>query len=218
MERYKTRRHLYKGIFIALEGGEASGKSTQIKELENILVDRGYKVTTSREPGGTELSERIRDVIMSSEMNPNTELLLYLAARQDNYLEIIKPALQAGHIVIVDRYHLSTLVYQGIAIDREYNDIQRISNLAINICQPDINIFIDIPVEMSQSRKSNVEDINRFDTKKSEFHSKVRDGYHHLANNSKHKIETIDGTQTKNQITEEILEIITRLIEDKENE
>lgn len=203
-----------KGLFIALEGGEATGKTTTAKVLKEKLEQEGYEVIITREPGGIPSAEAIRNNIMDFHVDAKTELLLYLAARREHLVQKVMPALEQGKIVITDRFYLSSLVYQGHARGLGIDTVRELNHFVCDI-YPDLNIIIDIPVEVSMARKQNVDDINRLDLEGREFHQKVEEGYKLLANENKDMIEVIDGTQTIEHMIEDIYMTIKRAIDQK---
>lgn len=196
-----------KGLFIALEGGEATGKTTTSKVLKEKLEADGYEVMITREPGGIPSAEAIRNNIMDYHVDAKTELLLYLAARREHLVSKVIPAIESGKIVITDRFYLSSLVYQGYARGLGMETVRELNQFVCDI-YPDLNIVIDIPVHVSMARKQNVEDINRLDLEGEAFHQKVEEGYKMLCKAEKDPIVVIDGTQTIENMIEEIYQVI----------
>ncbi|MEG0708092.1 MAG: dTMP kinase, partial [Cellulosilyticaceae bacterium] len=183
-----------KGLFIALEGGEATGKTTTAKALKERLENEGFEVVITREPGGIPSAEAIRNNIMDYHVDAKTEVLLYLAARREHLVSKVIPALKEGKIVITDRFYLSSLVYQGHARGLGIDTVRELNHFVCDI-YPDLNIVIDIPVEVSMARKQHVEDINRLDLEGRDFHQKVEDAYKMLCKENKDPIIVIDGVQ-----------------------
>lgn len=201
-----------KGLFIALEGGEATGKTTTAKVLKERLEQEGYEVIITREPGGIPSAEAIRTNIMDFHVDAKTELLLYLAARREHLVQKVMPALEQGKIVITDRFYLSSLVYQGHARELGIDTVRELNHFVCDI-YPDLNIIIDIPVEVSMARKQNVDDINRLDLEGRAFHQKVEEGYKLIASENKDNIAVIDGTQSIESMIEDIYVTIKEAIE-----
>lgn len=144
-------------MFISFEGIDASGKSTQIKLLEKYLLEQNFKVVVVREPGGTKLSEEIRNILLSKEnlnMTKECEIFLFSASRAQLVREIIIPKLKEGFIVLSDRFHDSTTAYQGVGRNINLEDVFAIHRVAIDDCIPDLTIFLDIPFEESVRRKN----------------------------------------------------------------
>lgn len=170
-----------KGLFITFEGAEGSGKSTQIRFVVRHLKRKGYPVIFLREPGGTKTSEAIRKVLLDKrlhEMRPETELLLYLAARAQLVREKIKPALKRGKIVVLDRYEDSTLAYQGFGGGLPLSVIQEMSRFARQDLKPNLTFLLDVETEKGLRRSGRRDRIER---KSISFHQKVRKGFLTLA-------------------------------------
>ncbi len=196
-----------KGVFISMEGPDGSGKSTQIKMLSDYLKDSGYEVIITREPGGTVISEAIREVILNkdfTEMNPITEMLLYASARAQLVAEVIGPALEAGKAVISDRFVDSSVVYQGIARGLGIENVYQVNNYAIGKYMPDVTFLLDIPAEEGIKRKKDQKELDRMEQESLDFHKKVAEGYRELAKLSADRIKVIDATLP----IEEIYDII----------
>lgn len=196
-----------KGLFIALEGGEATGKTTTSNVLKEKLEKEGYEVVITREPGGIPSAEAIRNNIMDFHIDAKTELLLYLAARREHLVQKVMPALEEGKIVITDRFYLSSLVYQGYARGLGIDTVRRLNSFVCDI-YPDLNVVIDIPVEVSMRRKQHVEDINRLDLEGIDFHKKVEEGYKLLCQSEEDHTVVIDGTKSMEEMIEDIYKII----------
>lgn len=199
-----------KGLFIALEGGEATGKTTTAKILKERLESKGYEVVITREPGGIPSAEAIRHTIMDFEMDAKTELLLYLAARREHLVSKVLPALRQGKVVITDRFFMSSLVYQGYARGLGIDEVKALNDFVCDL-YPDLNIIIDLPVEVSKKRKQQVEDINRLDLEGDAFHKKVETGYRLLAESGKYPVEVVDGTLGM----EEMIDVIWGIVESR---
>jgi len=190
-----------KSLFITFEGIEACGKSTQATLLKSALIQLNHDVILTREPGGTEISEEIRRLLLNpnyKEMTAETELLLYLAARSQHTSELILPALLDNIIVICDRYFDSTIAYQGAARKLDLNIIKRINTFATSGLIPDITFILDIPVEVSIERQKNKR-LDRMENENFDFHVRVREGYLNLLKNNDDNMNRfclIDATQT----------------------
>lgn len=171
-----------KGLFITLEGGEGSGKTTVSRMLKEWLEERGETVLLTREPGGTETAEMIRELILSREMDPLTEAFLFAAARNDHVNKVIVPALEEGKIVISDRYIDSSFVYQGIVNGLGVEIVYEINRPMLEKATPDITFLLDVSPSTSEYRvkKRLSESTNRFDRAGIEFFEKVRRGYYEV--------------------------------------
>lgn len=196
--------------FISFEGVEGSGKSTQAKLLHQILTQKNIKATLTREPGGTKASEVIREVLLSEnwpKLESKTEIFLNFAARIEHVQKTIKPALKNDEIVICDRFFDSTLAYQGYGFGCDLDFITKINEMSIDNFAPDITFLIDTPIEVSFPRIKNRQDNNRYEKLDENFHQNVRQGFLALAKNNP-RIKIIDGTQTIDEITTQIVEIL----------
>lgn len=205
-----------KGKFITLEGPEGSGKTTISTRVVKILEDKGYKVLLTREPGGVEIAEQIRNVILdknNTKMDPKTEALLYAAARRQHLVEKVLPALEAGYIVICDRFVDSSLAYQGVARDLGINEVYEMNLFAINDIMPDKTLFFDIDYLKGLERiKVNQRETNRLDLEKNDFHKKVYDGYIEICNKYTDRIVKINADQTIEEVVEDTMKEIYKVI------
>lgn len=195
-----------KGYFITFEGPEGSGKSTQIRVLTQYLRRRGYRVLVLREPGSTRVSEAIRQIILNhdfKELEPETELLLYMAARAQLVRERILPALRSGFIVICDRYEDSTLAYQGYGRGIPLKMIQQLSCFVRNQIVPDVTFLLDISPGAGLSRGGRHDRIER---QSMAFHHRVREGFLELARKGRKRFVLIDAAQNRTAIARMIQE------------
>lgn len=195
-------------MFITFEGGEGTGKTTQINILKKYLEDQGLEVIITREPGGVISAENIRAVIFDNEIDPITETMLYAAARREHYIKKIKPALDAGKIVICDRFIDSSIVYQGIVRGVGVDLVENINKYAINNVEPDLTIFFDLDSETGLKRVSlRNEQMNRFDKESLDFHLKVRKGYN-LLSKTRNRFVLIDASKSIEDVTKQIINIM----------
>lgn len=201
-----------KGKFITFEGGEGVGKSTQVSKLMEYLNETGQKAILVRQPGGTNISEQIRKVILdkgNSEMCPECEALLYAAARAQLMKEVIKPALKQGIIVICDRHIDSSLAYQGYARNLGVENVAKINEMAVGDCVPDATIFIDLPPEHTfRSREKSQAMNDRLELESADFHEKVYEGFLKLAENSDGRIIKITPCMDKSDTFLKILKAL----------
>lgn len=198
------------GIFITLEGGEGAGKTTAIRLLQQDLEAAGKQVMVTREPGGIEIAERIREVILDTShtaMDARTEALLYAAARRQHLVEKVVPALERGEIIICDRFVDSSLVYQGYARGLGMEAVWGINQFAIQETMPDLTFWLDIDPEAGLARiaANRAGEINRLDQEKLPFHQKVRAGYEMLAEQNPERIIRIDAEQSPQEIVDQML-------------
>lgn len=188
-----------RGYLISFEGGEGAGKSVQIKRLQDRLKAAGKEVIVVREPGGTVIAEQIREVLLSPQnvgLADTTEVLLFQAARAQNYHEIVLPALEAGKVVLADRSRDSSTVYQGLVRGFGVRLIERLNDLATRSTVPDLTFLLDVSVETGLRRRNASLVLNRLDMETREFHEKVRRGYLRLARkNDRHRWVVLDAEQ-----------------------
>lgn len=204
------------GLFITMEGPDGAGKSTQIDLLRDYLLEKGYDIIVCREPGGTEISESIRQIILNKDytkMGNMTELLLYAAARAQLVEEVIRPAIEEGKVVICDRFLESSVVYQGIARGMGIELVYKVNEYAIGDMMPDLTVMIDLDAEEGIQRKKNQTELDRMERESIEFHEKVVDGYRSLLNQGLDRIKRVDGMQPVDAIQTRIRELVNKLIE-----
>jgi len=206
-------------MFITLEGPEGSGKSTQIKRLANRLEAMGYPVVTTREPGGTPIGDQIRHVLMrmeNKELQPRTEILLFLAARAQLVEQVIKPALLDGKIILCDRYGDSTLAYQGYGHGLDLEQLRKMLDFATDHLKPDVTILLDLDVKTGLMRKKAEDEWNRLDAYEVLFHERVREGYLKLAHEEPERWQIVDASQGIDAVQEDLFQIILDALENNE--
>lgn len=208
------------GLFISMEGPDGAGKSTQIELLRKYLADKGYEIVITREPGGTVISEAIRQLILNKEyveMCSNTELLLYAAARAQLVNEVIRPALEAGKAVICDRFVESSVVYQGIARGMGIETVYAVNEYALEGLRPQLTFFLDLDAEEGLRRKKKQAELDRMEAAGLEFHQKVAEGYRMLAEREKERIMRISATLPEEDIHAKIVLAIEERILNRYN-
>ncbi|MEO8606385.1 MAG: dTMP kinase [Chloroflexota bacterium] len=206
-------------MFITFEGPDGSGKTTQIAQISEILRKRGYNILLTREPGGTDIGDQIRDVLHNLEnesMNPRAELLLYNASRAQIVAEVIKPHLAAGGLILCDRFFDSTLAYQGYGHGLDLNTLRTIIDFATGGLRPDLTFYLDISAEAGIQRRLSALDKGgewtRLDAMGEAFHNRVRDGYHQLIATEPGRWVTINAAQPVEKVQTDILATLdTRL-------
>jgi len=202
-----------RGLFITMEGPDGSGKSTQIEKIKTFFERQGRRVVLTREPGGTDISEKIRELILNKqykEMAPVTETFLYAAARAQHVAEVIEPALARGDCVVCDRFVDSSIAYQGYG--RGLGDaVAAINQYAAGDCAPDITFLLKLSPDMAKSRIPSGER-DRIESEKREFHTRVLEGYLELERECPDRIVGIDATKSIEEIGGEIQEHLERLL------
>ncbi|MBV6391713.1 MAG: Thymidylate kinase [Anaerolineales bacterium] len=198
-------------MFITLEGPEGSGKTSHIPHLVEFLREKGYTVFPTREPGGTSISEQIRDVLhdmKNAEMHPRTETLLYQAARAQIVEQVAKPRLADGEIVISDRYYDSTIAYQGYGHQQNLDDIRALVKYATGGLTPDLTILLDLDVEVGLGRKKSNNEWNRLDAYTVEFHRRVRAGYLEMVKAEPKRWAVVNSEQAWESVQAELRDVI----------
>lgn len=199
-------------MFITFEGPEGSGKSSQIGLLADFLTQQGFSVVTTREPGGTAIGDQIRQVlhdVANTAMSSTAELLLYSASRAQLVNELVRPALAAGQVVLCDRYADSTLAYQGYGRHLNLADLQTVTQFATGGLKPDLTLLLDIDVERGLARRRDGgEEMNRLDLERVSFHQRVRDGYHHLAQEEPERWVIVNADRPVTAVQAELQEIV----------
>lgn len=202
-----------RGLFITFEGPDGSGKTTQIERLKTFIQSKGYDAILTREPGGTLISEKLREIVLDKnymEMDYMTEALLYAAARAQHVAQVIKPALESGRTVICDRFMDSSIVYQGYG--RKLGDCVRIINeFAVRGCFPDITFLLKLDPEIGKGRIK-VDAQDRLELEKLDYHREVFQAYEELERRYPERIIGIDAGRSIDEISDEIQEQIERLL------
>ena len=205
------------GFFITFEGIEGSGKSTQLQMLADFLKEKKLPFIVTREPGGTKLGQKIRELLLHSEdlkFSQNTEIFLYAADRTQHINEVILPALKENKIILCDRFIDSTVAYQGYARGLPLDFVESMNNKACDGLKPDLTFLVDCPVEVGLKRvglrsKEKKIEIDRFEKESLLFHQKVRDGYLSIAKKEPNRFVTLDGTLEKSLLHKEICSLVT---------
>lgn len=198
-------------MFITFEGGEGSGKTTQIDLLRGVLETRSCPVTVTREPGGTPLGEQVRSILLTQneiEISPYTEAMLFNAARAQLMKDVIAPALRMGHIVLCDRFADSTLAYQGYGRGMDMTSLLTLNGIATDWTTPNLTILLDLPVEVGRRRKRSAGEWNRLDAEEAAFHTAVRDGYLNMANMNPRRWLVVDATRSILKVHEQIWRVV----------
>lgn len=201
----KLSKPLKSPLFITFEGGEGAGKTTLIKRLQAFLEEEGCTVLVTREPGGSKLSEKIRDLVLHHgrdlHLGSRSELLLFLAARAQHIEELILPALQAGKIVLCDRFNDSSIAYQGKARGLGMELVETISLFATKNLQPDLTFFLDLDPEVGIQRALRAErTLDAIESQKKEFHALVRQGFLEIAKKHPERMKILDASKSPDEV------------------
>jgi len=205
-----------KGLFITFEGPEGSGKTTVSQQVAAYLTEKGYEIVSTREPGGIDIAEQIRRVILDTNntaMDERTEALLYAAARRQHLVEKVIPALKQGKIVLCDRFLHSSLAYQGYARGIGAQEVLKINEFAIDGQMPDVTLYFDIRPEVGLERisENKEREVNRLDQEALEFHEKVRKGYLTLLDQDE-KMIRIDAEKSVEEVFQQTIHEIKRYL------
>lgn len=200
----------YSGKLITFEGIEGSGKSTLVIELYEYLKSKNYKVVFTREPGGTNLGEKIREILLNGiyEISDWAELFLFLASRYEHTKSLILPSLKNGKIVICDRYLDSTIAYQGYARGLNLEIINSLNNIATFGIKPDITFLIDIPEHIAIERLK-IKNLDRIESESLEFHKRVRLGYLEIAKLESSRFIILDGQKEISDLKSQVIEMVS---------
>jgi dTMP kinase len=207
-----------RGMFISFEGIEGTGKSTQARLLADHLKEKGYRVIQTMEPGGTTISMKIRELLLSMEsrgMDHVVELLLYNAARVQHIKEVINPALERGDIVITDRFSDSTVAYQGYARGIDLQLIDSLDMIATKNLRPDITILFDIDVRTGLARNKKLGKNDRLELEDISFHEKVRKGFLQIAAREAGRIKVVDCAESLDGVRQKVVRIISDFLEEQ---
>jgi len=206
-----------KGYFITFEGPDGSGKSTAAQAVCQRLIEEGYQVVHTREPGGIEISEKIRNIILdpaNTMMDAKTEALLYAASRRQHLVEKVFPAIKEGKIVICERFLDSSLAYQGYGRQLGFDAILSINLFAIDNTYPDLTIYLDVDEEVGLSRLKDRSFKDRLDQESIDFHHRVVQGYKEVLKRFEDRIVVVDASKAKEEVIEESLRVIRKLMND----
>lgn len=202
-----------RGIFITLEGIEGCGKSTQVEVLRRHLTERGHEVLVTREPGGSAIGEKVRDILLDAGnrgMAALTELLLYEASRAQHVEEVIRPALEAGDIVISDRFYDASTAYQGYARGLGADKVSKLNLVATGGLKPDLTIVLDLPA--SEGLRRLIKDLDRIESEAIDFHERVRNGYIEIARSEPERVKVVDSSGSLKATSAQVISIVDDLL------
>ena len=199
-------------MFITFEGPDGSGKTTQIRRLIPVLQEKGFDIVHTREPGGTDIGDQIRSIIMNMKnksMHPRAEILLFCASRAQLVEELVRPSLSEGKLVLCDRYADSTMAYQGYGHGLDRDVLSQLLHFATGGLKPDLTLLFDILAEAGLRRRlTNHEEWNRMDDYALQFHERVRSGYLAMAAAEPERWAVIDADRTPDEIHREVVSVI----------
>lgn len=202
-------------VFISFEGVDGAGKSTQLKLLLEYLDEKGIPYVFTREPGGTLIAERIRELLLdpaNAGMSVITEALLFAASRAEHVSQVIRPALLAGKVVVCDRYIDSSLVYQGAAGGLSADFINRINEVATGALRPDRTILLDLSTEVAAARKTANAEADRMEQKEMAFHRQVRQAYRNLAEDEPLRVKLVDASGSVQDVQAQIRRLVDEVL------
>jgi dTMP kinase len=198
-------------MYITFEGGEGSGKGSAIVDASRTLTNEGYQVLCVREPGGTDVGDAIRDILLNKKtlrMSGTTETLLFYASRSQEILDVIKPSLERGRVVLSDRSYLSSYAYQGYGRGMSLDDLDILTEISIGNFKPNLVILLDISPKIGLSRKHDQNEINRLDLEKIDFHERVRKGYLEMSAKDPRRWKVIDASLPIEEVHSQVRSVI----------
>ena len=210
-----------KGKFITFEGADGGGKSTQVQLAAAWLREQGYEVVTTREPGGTVLAEKVRELVLDPALPLNTtsQTLLYLAARSEHVEKVIKPALNEGKIVLCDRFSDSTLVYQGLAVGNKYaelTELQRLCSFATGGLKPDLTLVLDGRPEVLAQRREQRGVTDRYEEQGLDFQRRLRNGFLTLAQAEPDRVKVLNAEGSVETVAQSVQKALAKLLQEAE--
>jgi len=200
-----------KAKFITFEGVDGAGKSTHLQWFADTLRQRGLEVLVTREPGGTPLGERLREILLNQPMHAETEVLLMFAARLEHIEQVIRPALQRGTWVVSDRFSDASFAYQGGGRGVPLAKLEQLERWVHEDLQPDLTLLFDIPVEIARQRLSNNLTLDRFEQEQSDFFERVRAAYHNRVQKNPQRYAVIDAAQPLAEVKNQLEKIISSI-------
>lgn len=197
-----------KGFFLTIEGVDGAGKSSHMEHISSCFKSHQYDIIATREPGGTPLAESLRELLLSQDMDLETELLLMFAARQEHINKLIKPALAVGKAVICDRFTDSSFAYQGGGRQLAHHKIQSLVDLVHPDLEPNLTLLFDLPLEIARTRMLRERQLDRFEQEQEDFFERVRFTYLERAQAEPERFVIIDSSQPKEQVSERVCQVI----------
>ena len=204
------------GLFVTFEGGDASGKTTQIGLLADWLKEQGKTVVVTREPGGSDLGNELRDIVLHRRgfIAPRAEALIYAADRAHHIHEVVRPALERGEVVLQDRYLDSSVAYQGAGRVLDPSEVREVSLWATEGLMPDVTVLLDVPADIGLARQASEERAyDRLEAEALEFHERVRDSYLAIAQENPDRVVVIDGTAAIDEVHRAVLARVSQALD-----
>ena len=203
-----------RGLFITFEGGEGAGKTTLIESLSQFLLKQNKEVLRVREPGGTALGEKVRDLLLNPafQIDPHAELCLFLASRSQQIQEVILPALNQNKVVLCDRFNDSSIVYQGYARGLGVEKVKEMCQFISDGVEPDLTFYLDLDPSLGLTRASLQREKDRIESEGSSFHQKIREGYLKIAQKEKKRFHLIDAKASKEEVYQQVLTILRKYV------
>jgi dTMP kinase len=204
------------GLFVTFEGGDASGKTTQIGLLADWLKEQGKTVVVTREPGGSDLGNELRDIVLHRRgfIAPRAEALIYAADRAHHIHEVVRPALERGEVVLQDRYLDSSVAYQGAGRVLDPSEVREVSLWATEGLMPDVTVLLDVPADIGLARQASEERAyDRLEAEALEFHERVRDSYLAIAQENPDRVVVINGTAAIDEVHRAVLERVSQALD-----
>jgi dTMP kinase len=201
---------LKQGLFITFEGGEGAGKTTLIEQISRKLAEEGYNVLRTREPGGTQLGEHIRAILLqhTEAVSPYAELCLFLASRAQHILEVIGPALEEGKIVLCDRFNDSSIAYQGAARGLGMERVAEFCEFISQGLRPNLTLYLDLDPELGLSRAAKARKQDRIESETIMFHKKIREAFIAIHKGDQHRFRLVDATLPPERVFQEAMKFI----------
>ena len=207
-----------KGLFITFEGADGSGKTTQLNKISEYLIEKGYDVVVTREPGALDIGQKIRNILLHHDgiVADRCEMFLFLADRAQHVETLIKPAIQEGKIVLCDRHTDSTIAYQGYGRGQDIQLLKELNKIAVNNTIPDMTLLFDVSTKTSQERVGKEQD--RMESSGIEFFERVRDGYLELQKEMPNRIKIVDANKTIEEVFENTKKLVLQQIKERQGE
>ncbi|HHU24147.1 MAG: dTMP kinase [Bacilli bacterium] len=209
------------GLFITIEGNDGSGKTTIINGIKKMLSEKGIDYIQTREPGGSEIAEKIRQVILdknNDKMDSRTEALLYAASRRQHIVEVVLPALNAGKLVLCDRFVDSSLAYQGYARGIGIEEVYKMNQFATEGLLPDLTIYLNVSPQVGIKRKSAQKELDRLEQEGISFHEKVFQGYQKVVEMFPKRIVAIDGERDAQAVIDDTVVVVEGFLKQRMNQ